>query len=152
MLLTTRTNNIFFVVGSISHKGHQPIDWCISCDKHMDLCLYTILPSWVFNKPTKCNTLKLNTIKYKTNLPYFSYEKPNHLHLWTKCDVKPNQAYFSIFAVFPVPLLHFLDSPDSQEAPPKTLLHTATKEVHLARQLPGTSWPTLKPCLHNHQA
>lgn len=34
----------------------------------------------------------------------------------------------------------------------KTPPHTATKEVHLARLLPGMSWPTLKPSLHNQQA
>lgn len=34
----------------------------------------------------------------------------------------------------------------------KTPPNTTAKEVHLARLLPGMSWPTLKPRLHNQKA
>lgn len=112
------------------------------------------------------SVVNLNTYYYSLKMsPYKSDIQHYKLKFLIKINLQAQDRKVSALQTGPLVnqtkrVLFLLDSECFtlawQTRPPggssKTPSHTATKEVHLARLLPGLSWPTLKPRLHNQQA
>lgn len=68
------------------------------------------------------------------------------------CKREPNQVSFFFFFCLHCKCFILPWQPHLPGGSSKTPPNTTAKEVHLARLLPGMSWPTLKPRLHNQKA